>query len=146
MSSFVLSLLRCKSQYTGQAINKPMRGGAPVWKTYQIKHRNFHHTLVKVSRAILDDLDGNNLLRLEVLAFDDLAKSTLAQHIENEVSIPAEIGCESEGATSLREGFSNCNDALVASFLGAQNVIHVEDIIAVLVVVAIVLGALAGLC
>jgi hypothetical protein len=45
-----------------------------------------------------------------------------------------------------REGFSKCNDALVASFLGAQNVIHVEDIIAVLVVIAIVFGALAGLC
>lgn len=59
---------------------------------YQIKHRNFHHTLVKVSRAVLDDLDGNNLLRLEVLAFDDLAKGALAQHVENKVSIPAEIG------------------------------------------------------
>lgn len=53
---------------------------------------------------------------------------------------------ESEGETSLREGFRNCHDALVASFLGAQNVIHVEDIIAVFIVVAIVLGALAGLC
>jgi hypothetical protein len=36
--------------------------------------------------------------------------------------------------------------ALVASFLGAQNVIHVEDIIAILVIVAIVFGALARLC
>lgn len=34
----------------------------------------------------------------------------------------------------------------MTSFLRAQDVIHVEDIIAVLVVVAIVLGALAGLC
>jgi hypothetical protein len=70
---------------------------------YQIKHRNFHHALVEVSRAVLDDLDGNNLLRLEVLAFDDLAKSTLAQHIENKVSVPIESEYESEGETPLRE-------------------------------------------
>jgi hypothetical protein len=63
---------------------------------YQIKHRNFHHTLVKVSRAVLDDLDSNNLLRLEVLTLDDLTKSSLAQHVENEVSVPVEIEYESE--------------------------------------------------
>lgn len=45
---------------------------------YQIKHRNFHHTLVEISCAIFNDLDGYNLLRLEVLAFDYLTKSTLA--------------------------------------------------------------------
>lgn len=95
MSSFVLSLLRIKKSVHGARYQKAQGGGGGEIK-YQIKHRNFHHTLVEVGRAVLDDLDGDNLLRLEILAFDDLAKSTLAQHIENKVSIPAEIGNESE--------------------------------------------------
>jgi hypothetical protein len=56
-------------------------------KIYQVQHRNLHHTLVEVGRLILDDLDGHNLSGFQVLAFHDLSEGTLAQYIENEVSI-----------------------------------------------------------
>ena len=49
---------------------------------HQFEYRHFHHTLVEVSRPVLDDLDGHHLLCLEVLAFDDLPEGALAEHIE----------------------------------------------------------------
>lgn len=55
---------------------------------YQVQNRDLHHTLVEVGRAIFDNLDGNNFLGLEVLTFDNLAKGTLAQNVENKVSVP----------------------------------------------------------
>jgi hypothetical protein len=58
---------------------------------YQIEHRNLHHTLVEIGCAIFDDLDGHDLLGLEILAFDDLAKGALTQHIEDEIAISTQI-------------------------------------------------------
>lgn len=57
-------------------------------KSYQVEHRHLHHTLVEVGGAVFDNLDGHDLLRLEILTLDDLTKGTLAQHIENEIAIP----------------------------------------------------------
>jgi hypothetical protein len=45
--------------------------------------------LIEVRRAVLDHLDGNHLLRLQVLALDDLAEGALAENVENQVAIPA---------------------------------------------------------
>jgi hypothetical protein len=47
-------------------------------RTHEIKNGHFHHALVEVCRAILDDLDGDNLLGSEILALDNLAKCSLA--------------------------------------------------------------------
>ena len=47
---------------------------------------DLHHTLVEISRLIFDHLDGNNLIRPDILAFYDLAKGALAKNIENEIS------------------------------------------------------------
>ena len=55
--------------------------------THQVENRHFHHTLVEICGLILDDLDGNDLLRFKVLALDDLSKSSLTQHIQNKVSV-----------------------------------------------------------
>jgi hypothetical protein len=55
---------------------------------YQIQHRDFHHTLIEVRGLVFDDLDSHHFLRLQVLALHYLTKSTLAQHIENEIPIP----------------------------------------------------------
>ena len=77
--------------------------------------------LIEVGRLVLDHLDGDHLLRLEILAFDHLSKRALAQHVENEVSI------------------------LVVRLFGSQNVVDVEDVITILIVVAVILNALTGL-
>jgi len=55
--------------------------------TDQIEDGHFHHTLIKVRSPVLDNLDCDHLLRLEILAFDNLPKSTLPEDIENKVSI-----------------------------------------------------------
>jgi hypothetical protein len=56
--------------------------------TYQIENRYFHHALIEISRAVLDDLDSHYLLGLEVLAFDYLSECTLAQNVQNQISVP----------------------------------------------------------
>ena len=44
----------------------------------QIQHRHLHHTLVEVSRLVLDHLDCNHLLCFQVLTLHDLAEGALA--------------------------------------------------------------------
>ena len=91
------------------------------WDTHQIKHRHLHHTLVEVCCPVLDDLYCDNLLCLQILALDDLTESTLTKNIQDEVPV------------------------LVVRLLRAQNVIDVQDVVAVLVIVTIILDALARL-
>lgn len=55
---------------------------------YQVQHRNFHHALIEVCGAIFHNFDGNNLLRFEILAFNDLAKCPLSEHVKDEISVP----------------------------------------------------------
>jgi hypothetical protein len=62
-------------------------------RPYQIQYRHLHHALVEVCCTILDDFDGNDLLGLQVLALDNLAEGTLAENVENEVSVPKERHC-----------------------------------------------------
>jgi hypothetical protein len=57
-------------------------------QSYQVQNRHLHHALVEVRSAVLDDLDGNNLLGLEILAFHDLAERSLAQNVQNQIPIP----------------------------------------------------------
>lgn len=57
-------------------------------RTYQIKNRHLHHTLVEVSCAVLDNLDSNDLLSLHVLALNDLAEGALAKNVEDQIPIP----------------------------------------------------------
>ena len=54
----------------------------------QIQHRDLHHTLIEVGSPVLDDLDGNDFLRLQILTLDHLSEGTLTKHIENEVPVP----------------------------------------------------------
>lgn len=56
--------------------------------SYQVKNRHFHHALIEVCRFVLDNLHGHHLLRLQILALDDLAKRALPKHIQNQVPIP----------------------------------------------------------
>lgn len=65
----------------------PRAGAFSKW-THQIQNRHFHHALIKVGGSVLDDLDGDDFLRLEVLALDDLSKGSLAEDVENEVAVP----------------------------------------------------------
>ena len=88
---------------------------------YQIEDRHFHHTLIKVCCPVLDDLDCDNLLSLQVLTLDDLTECSLAEDIQNEIAI------------------------LMPSLLRTKYVVDVQDVIAVIVVEAIVLGAFARL-
>lgn len=59
-------------------------------ETHQVQDRHFHHTLVEVRGLVLDDLDGHNLLRFQVLTLDDLSECSLSQHVQDEVPVPAE--------------------------------------------------------
>lgn len=62
----------------------------------------------------------------------------MSQDIKNEISVPTAV---SELSSYLSVG----DHLLVASFFGAENIVDIKDIIAVLVVEAIVLDALARL-
>lgn len=87
--------------------------------TYQVQYRHFHHTLVEVCGPVLDDLDSDYFLCLQVLTFDNLAERSLTQHIQNEVSV------------------------LVPRLFRSQYVVDVENVIAILVVIPIVLDSFA---
>lgn len=106
--------------------------------TYQFQNRDLHHTLIKVCRFIFDHLDGNDLVGLHVLTLDYLSKGSLAENIQDEV-------------TAVRESLENeinewtQGDALVA-ILVPQPVVDVKDVVIIFVVVAVVMGGLAGLC
>lgn len=80
--------------------------------TYQVENRHLHHTLVEVRRAVLDNLDSHDLLRLKILTLDDLAKRALAEHIQDQVSVPSERSAPFRYICSADDGL------LVASFLG----------------------------
>jgi hypothetical protein len=47
--------------------------------------------LIEVCCFVLDDLDGDHFLRLQILAFDNLPKSALTQHIEDEIPVPMKV-------------------------------------------------------
>ena len=105
-----------------ECISKPQNVMLVVWIPIGIEHlqnRHFHHTLLVVCWLVLDDLDSHNLVRLHILALDDLSKGTLAEDVQDEVAIAVFI---------------------------AQPVIDVQDVVAVLIVVAIVIHWLARLC
>lgn len=54
---------------------------------YQVKNRNFHHTLVEIGSPVLDDLDSHDLLRLQILTFDYLSERALAQDVQNQIAV-----------------------------------------------------------
>lgn len=56
-------------------------------KTHDIKDHDLHRTLLSISFFILDDFDTDNFVRFQVLALDNLPKSALTQHIQNEILI-----------------------------------------------------------
>lgn len=57
--------------------------------TYELQDGDLHHALVEVSGLVLDDLDGDDLVGLHVLALDDLTERSLAKDIQNEVTTGA---------------------------------------------------------
>lgn len=58
----------------------------------EFEDSDLHHTLIKVSRLVFNNLDGDDFMGLHILTFDDLAKSALTEDIENEVSKEDESG------------------------------------------------------
>lgn len=53
---------------------------------YQFQYRDLHHTLIKVRRFVLDNLDGNDLVGLHVLALDYLPERSLTENIQYKVT------------------------------------------------------------
>ena len=98
-----------------------------TWNTHKFEDGDFHHTLIEVSRLVLHDLDCDNFVGFHVLAFDNLPKRSLSKDIKNKVS----------SATSVGVRQLSSKDALMA-FLISQPIIDVEDIVVVLVVVAVI--------
>ena len=90
--------------------------------THQIQDGDLHHTLVEVGGTIFDDFDRNYLLRLEVLAFDDLPECSLTKDVENQIAI------------------------LVSVILVSQYVIDIKNVVTVFIVKSIVLDPFAWLC
>jgi hypothetical protein len=103
--------------------------------THQLENGDLHHALVKVRRLVFDDLDRDNLVGLDILALDDLAKGALPQDIENEVF--------AKGDEHMQR--KNVHDSL-AAVIGTKPVVDVEDIVIVIIIVPVVVGGLAGLC
>lgn len=69
------------------------------------------------------------------MAFDNLTEGSLAENIKNEIAVPARNG------QLCRMGMIRF-DALVTSLLGAQNIVDIENIVAVLIVIAIIFDTL----
>ena len=88
----------------------------------QVQNGDLHHRLVEVSSLILDDFDSDDFLRFEILAFDDLSESALAQDIEDKVAV------------------------FMVRFFGAEDVVYVKDVIAIFIIIPIVLDTLTRLC
>jgi hypothetical protein len=58
------------------------------YMAYQIKDGHFHHALVEVGCSVLDNLDCDHLLRLQILALDDLSKGSLTENVQDEIAVP----------------------------------------------------------
>lgn len=84
-----------------------------------LQNRDLHHTLVKVRRLVFDDFDGDNLVCPSILAFYNLTECALTEYVENQVLV---------------------------AFFAAKEIVHVEDVIIILVIIAIVVSRLAWLC
>jgi hypothetical protein len=113
--------------------------------TYQVENGHFHHTLIEIGCAIFDDLDSYHFLGFEILTLDDLAESTLTQHIQDEISVP-------ENSQSYRFLYVSWKPPqssfclLVASFLRSKNVVDIENVVTVLIVITVVLDSLTRFC
>ena len=59
---------------------------------YQVENRYFHHTLVEICGAVLDDLHRHDLLCLQILALHDLTKCSLPQDVQDEISVSGRKG------------------------------------------------------
>lgn len=86
---------------------------------YQIEDRHLHHTLVEVCCPVFDDLDSYNFLCLQILTLHNLPESALTKNVKDEVAI------------------------LMPCLLRAKYVVDIKNVIAIVVVEAIVLSALA---
>lgn len=104
--------------------------------THQFQYRDLHHTLIEVCRFVFHHLDGHDLVRLHVLTFNDLAKRSLPQDIQDEVSTEKKL-------TLARGNHKLC---VLVSVLSAQPVVDVKDVVVVLIVITVVVGRLARLC
>jgi len=98
--------------------------------------------LVEVGCSVFDDLDRHDLLGLEVLTLDHLPKRSLTEDIEDQVSVSARNLLAHDQVAAVLSGWCS---VLVPGLLGAQYVIHVEDVVAILIVISVVLDALAWL-
>ena len=85
----------------------------------EVENRNLHHALIEICCAIFDNLDCNHFLCLQVLTFHNLTKCPLAEYIQDQIS------------------------AFFARVFTPQYVVYIENIIAILIIIAIILDTLA---
>lgn len=52
---------------------------------HQIQYSYLHLALVQICRFVLDNLDSDDIVRPEVLTFDNLTKGPLTENIEDQV-------------------------------------------------------------
>jgi len=65
-------------------------------ETDKLEDGDLHHGLVEVGRFVLDDLDGDDFMCPDVLAFDNLTKSALAENVEDEIPRKRSEGFEAK--------------------------------------------------
>ena len=56
-----------------------------LWNTYQLKNCHLHHTLIEVSRLVLDHFDSHDLMGFHVLTFHHLTECSLTQYVQDQV-------------------------------------------------------------
>ncbi len=79
-------LVKLGVELQGELVNKPRT--ASGGRTYQIQDGHLHHTLIEVCCPVFDHLDGDNLLRLQILTFHDLTECALAENIKDQIAVP----------------------------------------------------------
>lgn len=103
--------------------------------SYLFKDLHLHAALSPKSRPIFDHLDGKQFARRQMFTLDHLTKSTLSKQINDTITIA------SSHSKVLVTGsvMCVCIVFLPVILVFAKDIIHVQDIIVIFVVVAIVL-------
>lgn len=97
--------------------------------------------MVEVCRPIFDNLNGNDLLGLQVLAFDDLTECSLPKNVEDEISVPN----QPLAPDSIAFENSQIVVLLVICFFTPKNIVNIKNIIAIIIIVSVIFRAFTRL-
>lgn len=70
--------------------------------TDHLEYRNLHHRLIEIRRLVLHDLDSHHIVRLHILALDDLPERALAQHVQDQIPAPPQNSTHQRSSSKIK--------------------------------------------